>query len=86
MRVRSSNSRKRGVISRSGATYSRSISPSRNARSVAVGFGARQRRIQKRGAHADFRQRRDLILHQRDQRRHDDAGAEPASRRTSAGI
>lgn len=43
------------------------------------GLGARQRRVQVCGAHADFAQRGDLILHQRDQRRHDDA-------RTMAGL
>ena len=32
-------------------------------------------RVQERGAHAEFGQRVDLVLHQRDQRRHDDAGA-----------
>ncbi len=36
IRARSSRSRKRGVIRRSGATYSRSSSPSRSARSVAA--------------------------------------------------
>ena len=76
-RARSSKSKKRGVINRSGATYSRSISPSRNARSVARRFGARQRRVQIRGPHADFRERGDLILHQRDQRRHDDPAPKP---------
>ena len=32
-------------------------------------------RVQERGAHAEFGQRVDLVLHQRDQWRHDDAGA-----------
>ena len=41
-------------------------------------LGARQRRIQIRGAHAHFGERGHLILHQRDQRRHDDARAETA--------
>ena len=34
-----------------------------------------ERRIEERGLDADIAQRIDLILHQRDQRRHDDAGA-----------
>ena len=43
-------------------------------------FGA-QRRIQRRGADAGLAQRLDLVAHQRDQRRNDDADARPADRR-----
>ena len=39
-------------------------------------LGARQCRIQVRGANADFLERGNLVLHQCDQRRHDDARAE----------
>ena len=45
-------------------------------------LAAIQRRVQKRGTDAGFLQGVDLILHQRDERRHDDAGAG----RTRAGI
>jgi hypothetical protein len=41
------------------------------------GLGAGQRRIQIGRAHADLVQRRDLVLHQRDQRRNHDAHAVP---------
>ena len=41
-----------------------------------------QRRVEKRRAHAELRQRGDLVLHQRDERRHDDA----VPGRTSDGI
>ncbi len=39
------------------------------------GLGSCQRRIEHRSAYAGFGQRRDLVLHQRDQRRHHDADA-----------
>ena len=38
-------------------------------------FGRRQPRVQRRGAHPELAQRVDLVLHQRDQRRDDDAEA-----------
>ena len=38
-------------------------------------LGAAQRRVQERRRHTCFAQRTDLILHERDQRRHDDADA-----------
>ena len=44
-------------------------------------LGAAQRRVQERGRHARFAQRAHLILHQRDQRRHDDADAVAHERR-----
>ena len=40
-----------------------------------VGLLARELRVQKRCSNAEFMQRVDLILHQRDQRRNDDANA-----------
>ena len=39
-------------------------------------FGARQRRVQIGSAYADFLERGNLVLHQCDQRRHDDTRAE----------
>ena len=41
----------------------------------------RERRIQEARAHAELAQRRDLVLHQRDERRHHDADAVPQQRR-----
>ena len=75
-RARSSRSRKRGVIRRSGATYSRSSSPSRSARSVAAASAPDSVEFRYAARTPTSRQRGDLILHQRDQRRHDDARAE----------
>jgi hypothetical protein len=40
-----------------------------------------QRGVQEGGAHAELAQRVDLVLHQRDQRRHDDAAAGAQQRR-----
>ena len=75
--MRSSNSRKRGVIKRSGATYSRSSSLASNRRSTRAAAIASRRRVQERRPHARLRERIDLILHQRDQRRDHDTGAGP---------
>jgi hypothetical protein len=44
-------------------------------------FAGRQGRVQRRGADAELAQRLDLVLHQRDQRRHHDAEARPHQRR-----
>ena len=44
-------------------------------------LGAAQRRVQERRRHARFAQRAHLILHERDQRRHDDADAVAQERR-----
>ena len=51
-----------------------------------LGFGAqrfavRQRRVERGGAHAELRERLDLVAHERDQRRHHDRDTGPAQRR-----
>ena len=48
-------SRQRGVSRRSGATYSRSSSPARSARSTARASRRVQRRVEERRAHAELR-------------------------------
>ena len=58
-----------------------SSAPSRAARSIAAASPRRQRGIQRGGAHAGLAQRVDLVLHQRDQRRDDDADPGPQQRR-----
>ena len=45
------------------------------ARSTSRRLGAAQRRVEERRAHAELGERRDLVLHQRDQRRDHDADA-----------
>ena len=74
--------RQRAVASsRSGETYSssRRRSPGRGATSRASSSG--QFGMQRGGGDAQLAQRRDLVLHQRDQRRDDHRGARPAQRR-----
>ena len=67
---------------RSGATYSRSSSP-RRAAALDVGRLGAASSVELRNAARtpSSAQRRDLVLHQRDQRRHDDADAFAQQRR-----
>ena len=46
-----------------------------------LGFGKGKRRVQHRGPDACLEQTRNLVAHQRDQRRHHDAAAGPQQRR-----
>ncbi len=74
-------SRKRSVNNRSGATYSSFSSPREHA-SFDIALRERvETRIQERRFDAELAQCRDLVLHQRDQRRHDDRSAIAQQRR-----
>ena len=61
--------------SRSGATYSSRYRPSRTPRATSRLLFRRQRAVVAGRGHAVADQRVDLVLHQRDQRRHDDGEA-----------
>ncbi len=64
-------------MSVSGATYRRSSSPAWRARSTLRASSGLERRVVGGGADAGRPQRVDLVLHERDERRDDDAGARP---------
>ena len=64
-----------GDRSRSGARYSRSSSPARYACLDRAALARRLGGVEERGPDPERGERVDLVLHQRDQRRDDDAGA-----------
>ena len=78
--LRRTASRNRGLRNRSGATYNRSSSPARNWPQRVRLLGSRQRTVDVTGPHLPTRQGIDLVLHQGDQRRHDQRYAWPHDR------
>ena len=78
----SSSSRQRGVDQPLGRDVERGRARRRRARARSrARFRRVLRRVEERRAHAELQQRRDLVLHQRDQRRDDDPGAGAHQRR-----
>ena len=71
----SSRPRKRGVFSRSGATYSSVMAPVCSRNSTVLRFLPVQRGIEEGRLHPGLVQRADLVVHQRDQRRDHDGHA-----------
>ena len=78
---RPSRSRKPSLTARSGDTYSSSSSPAWNCGQHPPGLVTIQRRVVGGRAHPVGPQSVHLVLHQRDERRHHDAGAGPQHRR-----